>query len=119
MIHSGYTIRSVHRGFWEERSAALLSRIVDADAVRRFDLLEINADSLALVRNMRGCICVGAYVGHGFCEFVEHCLNRGYAVAFFTRHRIQAMRTLAGLYTDVIPDNQISGRYLFFIPARA
>lgn len=83
-----------------------------------FDLLSVNDNSYVLVRNMRGCIWIGAYAGRGVLEFVLHVLRCGFACLFSTRFVRQAMKTFAGLYTEVLRDPLMPGRSWFFIPAR-
>lgn len=117
MIHSGVTIRSVRRASWDEHAAACMSRAGDAANMHAFELLAVNADSYALVRNVKGCIYLGAYVGRGVLEFVLHVIRRGYACIFSTRYWRQAVRVFHGLYTDSLVDSQDPSRVFFYIPA--
>lgn len=116
MIRSGVIIRSVQRASWDEHAAAMLSAAGDACNMSAFDLLAVNHDSYALVRNMRGCIYVGAYAGRGAVEFVLHILRCGFACIFSTRHVRAAMKMFRGLYTEVLNDVLQPGRCWFFLP---
>jgi hypothetical protein len=118
MMRIGVPIRSVRRATWDERAAVLLSLAGSPENMHGFELLEVNADSYALVKNIRGCIYLGAYVGRGVLEFVLHILRCGYSCIFSTRYARQAERAFRGLYSDYQPDPQQPQRVFFFIPAR-
>jgi hypothetical protein len=119
MIRSGTIIRSVRRASWDEHSAALLSRAGEVENFAPFELLSVNHDSYALVRNVRGCIYLGAYAGRGVFEFVAYILQRGYSCIFSTRYVRQAMRVFSHLYTECMRDSVMPERCWFFIPSRA
>jgi hypothetical protein len=117
VIRSAVQITSVRRGSWDAHSAALLSRAGDPANFAGFDLLCVNADSYALVRNLRGCVYIGAYAGRGVLAFVLHVRRCGYAVLFSTRYWRQAVRVFHGLYSDCVPDFADPARHWFFIPS--
>jgi hypothetical protein len=116
MIRSGVTIRSVRRATWEQHAAALMSCAGDVENMQPFELLAVNHDSYALVRNVRGCIYLGAYAGRGVLEFVLHILRCGYSCIFSTKYPRAAQRVFHGLYSDMVRDPE-QARTWFFIPA--
>jgi hypothetical protein len=96
-----------------------LARAGDVSNFRSFELLDVNnGESCALVRNVRGVIYVGAYVGRGAVEFVLHILRCGFGCIFSTRYVRAAERAFRGLYSDYQVDTADPRRVFFFIPAR-
>lgn len=117
MIRSGVRVCSVQREAWDEHAASVLGPLVDTGTPQMFELLSINYTSLALVRNVRGCIWVGAYAGRGIVEFVLHVLSRGFSCIVFTRHVRAAFRVFAGLFSDAQRDPTDPTRFAFYFAA--